>query len=255
LVQVIEDVRTFAGGTVTVSFYAKAATSTLAAPAKIAVELSQSFGTGGSPSADVNTYAGQATLSTSWQRYSLTVALPSISGKTIGTAANTSSLKLNLWTSAGTTFNSRTGSLGIQSNTFDIWGVQVERGGYATSFEERPLQQEIALCQRYFCKTFGINVAPASAAGQEGALFAGRSYAASTTVYVVNWQYPANMRIAPIVTTFNPSAAGSGWFDEGGTSVAATAGNIATNGAIIYNSANCVINRNAGIHATANAEF
>lgn len=150
--QTIEDVRTFAGGTVTISFYAKAATSALATPAKIAVELSQQFGTGGSPSSDVNIYAGQATLTTSWARYSLTVAVPSITGKTIGTTANTSGLRLNLWCSAGSTYNSRTGTLGIQSNTFDIWGVQVERGSFPTAFEERPLQTELALCQRYYEK-------------------------------------------------------------------------------------------------------
>ena len=160
LLQYIEDVRTFAGSTVTVSFYAKAATSTLAAPAKIAVELEQSFGSGGSPSASVATYGGSVSLSTSWQRYSVTMALPSISGKTIGTTANTSSCILRLWTSAGSTFNSRTGTLGIQSNTFDIWGVQVERGGFATSFEERPLQVELAMCQRYYEKTYDLNTAP-----------------------------------------------------------------------------------------------
>ena len=253
--QTIEDVRTFSGGTVTISFYAKAASSAAATPAKMAVELVQTFGSGGSPSADVNTYVGQATLTTSWARYSLTVAVPSITGKTIGSTANTSGVQLNLWTSAGSTFNSRTGTLGIQSNTFDIWGVQVERGGFATSFEERPLATELAMCQRYFCKTFGATVAPASNAGQEGALFAGKAYAALTTVYMANWQFPVNMRIAPIVTTYNPSAAGSGWFDETGSSIAATAGNIASNGCIIYNSANAVVNRNAGIHATANAEF
>ena len=148
--QTIEDVRSLAGGTATISFYAKAATSALATPAKMAVELVQNFGTGGSPSADVSTPAGQVTLTTSWARYSVTVAVPSISGKTIGTTANTSGLQLNLWCSAGSTYNTRSGTLGIQSNTFDIWGVQVERGGYATAFEERPLQQELAMCQRYY---------------------------------------------------------------------------------------------------------
>ena len=190
LVQVIEDVRTFAGGTVTVSFYAKAATSTLATPAKIAVELSQSFGTGGSPSADVNTYAGQATLSTSWQRYSLTVALPSISGKTIGTTANTSSLKLNLWTSAGTTNNSRTGSLGIQSNTFDVWGVQVERGGFATSFEERPLATELAMCKRYYNRYYDT-------VSNDSSFVAGVCYSTTDAILVISFP---EMRKNPIGT-------------------------------------------------------
>jgi hypothetical protein len=149
LAQVIEDVRTFANSTVTVSFWAKASTGT----PKIAVELAQSFGTGGSPSADVNTYGAQVTLSTSWARYSVTIVVPNINGKTIGTTANTSLLSVNLWTSAGSNYNSRTGSLGIQNNTFDFWGVQVERGSVATPFEQRPIGTELALCQRYYYKS------------------------------------------------------------------------------------------------------
>jgi hypothetical protein len=146
LVQKIEDVRTFAGQTITISFWAKAASGT----PKVVVETEQFFGTGGSPSANVTSYAGQVTLSTSWNRYSVSLTVPSISGKTIGTTANTSFIELNLWTSAGTDFNARTGSLGIQSTTIDFWGVQVEKGTTATPFEYRPIGTELALCQRYY---------------------------------------------------------------------------------------------------------
>ena len=154
--QFVEDVRTFANSTVTVSFWAKATSGT----PKVALELNQGFGTGGSPSAEVNVYGGQVTLSTSWARYSVTVAVPSISGKTIGTTANTSSLGIDFWTSSGSTYNARSGSLGIQNNTFHFWGVQVERGSVATPFEQRPIQQELALCQRYYEKSYSINTAP-----------------------------------------------------------------------------------------------
>lgn len=144
LSQKIESVRTFAGQTVTVSFWAKANSGT----PKIAVELTQNFGSGGSPSSEVNTYGGQATLSTSWQRFIFAVNLPSISGKTLGTSGDY--LRLLLWCSAGTDFNSRTGSLGIQTNTFDIWGVQVEQNYQPTPFENRPIGLELHLCMRYY---------------------------------------------------------------------------------------------------------
>jgi hypothetical protein len=146
VIQYIEDVRTYAGTAVTISFWAKAGSGT----PKIAVEFQQQFGSGGSPSGTVFTNAGQVTLSTSWARYSVTATVPSISGKTIGTTANTSTLVLNLWTSAGSDYNSRSGSLGIQNNTFDIWGVQVERGTVATPFEQRSIGTELNLCQRYY---------------------------------------------------------------------------------------------------------
>jgi hypothetical protein len=147
IVQNIESVRNFAGQTATLSFWAKANTGT----PKIAVELAQSFGTGGSPSAAVTIYAGQITLSTSWARYSITVAVPTISGKTLGTN-NNDYLQVVLWTSAGSTFNARTGSLGIQNFTAHIWGVQLEAGNVATPFTTATgtVQGELAACQRYF---------------------------------------------------------------------------------------------------------
>lgn len=148
--QRIEGVRTFAGQQITISFWAKAGSGT----PKVAVEMEQGFGTGGSPSAVVDTYVGQATLSTSWTRYQLTISLPSISGKTLGTGGD-DYLQLNLWTSAGTTYNARTGSLGIQAATIDFWGVQVEAGAFASPFERRPIGAETALCQRYYYRIGG----------------------------------------------------------------------------------------------------
>lgn len=146
--QYIEDVRTFANQKVTVSFWAKASSGT----PKVALELTQTFGSGGTPSANVNTYAGQATLSTSWARYSITATVPSISGKTIGTTANTSALLTTFWVTAGSDFNSRTGSLGLQDNTFEFWGVQIEAGSAATPFQTATgtIQGELAACQRYY---------------------------------------------------------------------------------------------------------
>jgi hypothetical protein len=145
--QKIESVRTLANQTVTLSFYAKSNSGT----PKIATEFEQIFGSGGSPSSPVVTYAGQSTISTTWTRYSVTVTLPSLSGKTIGTNDD-DSLRLRLWLSAGSDFNSRTGSIGIQNNTIDIWGVQVEAGPTANAFRRNAnsLEGELAACQRYY---------------------------------------------------------------------------------------------------------
>jgi len=144
----VEDVRTFANQTTTFSFWAKAATGT----PKIAVELVQSFGSGGSPSGNANLYIAQVTLSTSWARYSVTVNVPSISGKTIGTTDNTSWAWCEMWLSAGSVYDARTGSLGIQNNTFDMWGFQWEAGSTATAFQTATgtIQGELAACQRYY---------------------------------------------------------------------------------------------------------
>ena len=150
--QRIEDVRSFAGQTVTVSFYAKAD-----AAKDMSIEFLQNFGSGGSPSADVSAIgAEKLSLTTSWQKFTATIAIPSISGKTIGTTANTSYLEFNFWFDSGATNATRASSIGYQSGTFDIALVQIKAGSVATPFEQRPIGLELSLCQRYFTQT-GIN--------------------------------------------------------------------------------------------------
>jgi hypothetical protein len=141
----IENVSTFAGQTATVSFYARAGSGT----PKVAVELLQTFGTGGSATNFIT--PKQVTLSTTLTRYDVTFEVPGLSGKTLG-PSNTSALFLSFFFSAGSDLNARTGLLGIQSNTFDIWGVQLEAGTVATPFRRNApsIQAELAACQRYY---------------------------------------------------------------------------------------------------------
>jgi hypothetical protein len=142
-IQRIEDVRTFAGQNVVYSFWAKATTGT----PSLAINFSQNFGSGGSAQTDGTSQ--KVTLSTSWERYSITYAMPSVSGKTIG---NSSYVVARIWVSAGSDFNASTNTLGIQNNTFEFWGVQLEYGSKATPFQTATgtIQGELAACQRYY---------------------------------------------------------------------------------------------------------
>tara|TARA_R110002126_G_scaffold178721_1_gene327804 strand:- start:2064 stop:3479 length:1416 start_codon:yes stop_codon:yes gene_type:complete len=144
LAQRIEDVRTFAGQQVTISFWAKAD-----ATKNIAINLIQSFGTGGSPSAGVSISGTKVSIGIAWQKVTVTANVPSISGKTLG-SNNDSLLQLTIWFEAGSSFNTETNSLGQQSGTFEIAQVQVEPGPVATPFEQRPIGQELVLAKRYF---------------------------------------------------------------------------------------------------------
>lgn len=133
--QPIEGVRCFAGQQVTVSFWAKADAARTVTPI-----LTQHFGTGGSPSGNVSTNGAAQSVGTTWQRYSATVTVPSIAGKTIGTSG-TDALILTLQSS---TLNA--------TQTIDIWGVQVESGPTATAFVRagRTIAGEQSLCWRYY---------------------------------------------------------------------------------------------------------
>jgi hypothetical protein len=193
--QRIEDVRTFAGQTVTLSFWAKASTGT----PKIAPMLAQVFGTGGSPSANVNTTGSSVTLSTSWARYTATIAVPSISGKTLGTT-NNNYLGVTLWLSAGSDYNSLTNSLGLQNATIDIWGVQLESGSTATAFQTATgtIQGELAACQRYYYRN-----TPGLAYGSHDATVMSNT---ATTAQII-YNLPVTMRIIPTSIDFANLAA------------------------------------------------
>ena len=144
--QRIESVRSCAGKTIAISFWAKADASK-----NIAIEFIQNFGTGGSPSSTVTGIGvTTCTLTTTWTKFTSTVTIPSISGKTIG-SDNNDYVAINFWLNAGSTFNSRTNSLGQASGTYDFSQVQIEEGSVTTPFEMRPIGIELNLCYRYYC--------------------------------------------------------------------------------------------------------
>ena len=209
ITQAIENVSSFAGQTATISFYAKAASGT----PKIALELEQTFGTGGSTANQIA--LGQVAISTTMTRYSLTTTIPNLIGKTVGP---NSRLLLGLFLSAGSDFNARTGSLGIQSNTFDIWGVQVEAGSTATPFKRNAnsIQGELAACQRYYQRW-----SQASAFSGIGGLGFGLSTTNAETFF-----FPAvTLRVPPTSIDFANVAASDGTNRTNTTSVSLTGGN------------------------------
>jgi hypothetical protein len=169
--QRIEDVRTFAGQTVTFSFWVKASTSL----SGISYQIIQNFGSGGSSTFTADIATGQ-TISTSWTRYSVTTTIPSISGKTIGTGSYLE-------------FNFYQGGSATNSSTIDTWGWQVEAGSNVTAFQTATGNpaSELAACQRYYWRsTPGTNFG-VYGLGQNG-----------NTIYCyVSMFLPVSMRVAP----------------------------------------------------------
>ena len=130
LQNIIEDVRTLAGQVVTFSFWAKASSAFTSA-----IQVGQVFGSGGS--SQNFTFFGNASITTSWQRFSLTATLPDMSGKTI--AANSYIRPLiNL------PFNA--------TYEIDTWGWQLEAGSVATPFKRHApsLALEKEACKWYY---------------------------------------------------------------------------------------------------------
>jgi len=140
LSQSIEDVRTFAGQTVTLSFWAKSSTSST-----ITMGVNQFFGSGGSGSVNASAGADQL-LTTSWARYTRTFAVPAITGKTVGTS---SYLQLYFGQPTANTVG-----------TYDFWGVQLEAASTASPFQTATgtKQGELAACQRYYYRDSNIAI-------------------------------------------------------------------------------------------------
>jgi hypothetical protein len=166
--QRIEDVRIFAGQTVTLSFWAKADTTVSNEPT-----ASQVFGSGGSSAVSFGPTPAQ-NITTSWTRLSYTFAVPSISGKTIGT---NSYLLINAIR-----------IVDALAHTVDIWGVQLEAGSVATAFQTATgtIQGELAACMRYF---YVIT------SGDQQSITNG--FYSSTTDCRGNLRYPVQMRTTP----------------------------------------------------------
>lgn len=144
--QKIENVGSFAGKRITLSFDAEVDSNK-----NIAIEFNQNFGTGGSPSATVEGIGAQQVeiLSGSLARYEVTVDIPSLSGKTLGTNGD-DYLHLLFWFDAGSSFDSRTGTLGQQSGTFDIAAIQLEEGIKSTNFKEETAEVSRSRVDRHF---------------------------------------------------------------------------------------------------------
>jgi hypothetical protein len=195
--QPIEGVDTLAGETATLSFWAKAdANKTLA------VDFLQDFGTGGSPSASVSSNPTTFNLTNAWQRFQVTVTLPSISGKVLGTN-NNDTLRTVFWHSAGSDFDARTNSLGLQSGTFDLWGIQLERGSIATDFETHREGEELARCQYYFCTSYPKGVYPGDTSVNNQPEMIVQSDSTARLVGYVG--FPVAMRAKPTLNIYRPS--------------------------------------------------
>jgi hypothetical protein len=167
-IYVHEDVRTFAGQTVTLSFWAKAD-----ATRSLFLFYGQEFNGGG----DQYPSIGTATLSTSWTRYTFTFTVDSIAGKTIGSGF-TGNFQL--------VFNTANNIV----QTIDMWGIQLEAGRVATPFQTATgtAQGELAACQRYYER---------QSLGTSNISFAG--FNNSTTNGYHTWHYKVTKRTTPTI--------------------------------------------------------
>jgi hypothetical protein len=171
----------FAGQTVTYSFYARRGANY----SSTSNVLSSSVYTGTGTDQTVFGYTGltqaitgNATLTTTWQRFSYTGTL---------SAAATELSVYFAYTPTGTAG---------ANDYFEVTGVQVELGSVATTFSRAggTIQGELAACQRYYWRQSGINKP----------LGVGFNYSGTTAVGTV--YLPVEMRVTPALDSNSGTA-------------------------------------------------
>ncbi len=149
----------FAGRAVTLSFYARRGANYSATSNLLDVYLVTGTGTDqnliSGYTGSTNAVSSNATLTTTWQRFTYTATLASTITE-IGLL---------------TVFNP-TGTAGA-NDYYEITGVQVELGSYATTFSRAggTIQGELAACQRYYQKSYNTDTTPPTNTTTAGAVF------------------------------------------------------------------------------------
>jgi len=134
---------------------------------------------------------------------------------------NGDSLRVNCWLAAGSTYSggalntswasntnanravAQVNLLATAGNDFFLTGVQLEVGPTATEFERRSIPQELALCQRYYAKSYKQSVVSGANDGDGCSVF----YSHTSGTYTINGNiiFPVEMRDQPTVSIWSNS--------------------------------------------------
>lgn len=179
--QRVEDVRTLAGKKAVLHGYFRSSTTESAT-----LYASQNFGVGGSAmtGAGVTTF----TFSTDFAQHPVAACVfPSVAGKTFN---------------ANHYIEAALGLAPRSAATYDLALMQLEEGSVATPFERRHPATELALCQRYYEKSYDTDTVTGkiTSIGQVTWIGNGTSSYHQAPVY-----FKITKRATPTVTIFNPA--------------------------------------------------
>jgi len=167
-------------------------------------------------------------VANTWTQISVTIA-----GDTTGTWSATNTTGMFVWFGlgvgstfsgtagawAGAGYRSATGAtsvVGTNGATFYITGVQLEVGTQATSFEYRQYGTELALCQRYFEKSYNQGTALGTNTFLGAYTFGGSSEGNGNSIVPISYSVK---RVAPTLTGYLSAGTSGSWnYERSGTS-------------------------------------
>jgi hypothetical protein len=178
--QLLEDLRKFAGKTMTASFWARCNDTS---GINIEIDALNYYGASGS-SAEFS-QINQISIDTNWKKYSITINTPSAIGKIIELD---SFFALRFFLPLNKTFQ------------LDLSSIKLEDGNIATPFEAENSAVELSKCQRYFEKSYNLDIKAGTAAG--AILWLNGAYA-DTYLAMTSIQFKERKRVAPSVTIYS----------------------------------------------------
>ena len=212
---------TASAATVTLSFWVRSS-------------LTGTFGGSLQNSAQTRSYPFSYTVSSAntWEQKTIVIA-----GDTSGSWLTTNGIgiQLNFSIGLGSTYSGTAGSwagaayysatgaqsvVGTNGATFYITGVQLEKGSTATSFDYRPYGTELALCQRYYEKSFDTDTAPANGGATSLTTNAGATstVAGNNSLYGGPVKYTVAKRATPTLTAYGNSSGYWGYLSSSASS-------------------------------------
>ena len=159
----------------------------------IGIEVIQNFGTGGAPSAPVTTPIGLVDLDTAdlgWNPHFFVFDMPTIFGKVLGT--NNDSFVQLCFIFSDNLFN------------IDLTAISYTMSPVKHQFAPRNQQEEIALCQRYYEKSYRLGASPGTNSAAN--IFSTREAGNNNSAYTVSRsiQYKTTKRSeTPTITTYS----------------------------------------------------
>lgn len=186
----VEDVKSLPQGKATLSFYAKG-TNPSAGSFQVVIYRMHDGSTIFDTLLDTT-----ITLTSSWQRFTKTFDVGSLSGMSTPTANSLIYIAIR-----------QSGSdAGTSAWELNLTGVQLETGDKATDFEHMSFADELQKCLRYYTKTYDIDVFVGHSGDDYDGSMAQRSIA-STSSNQLGEPFSVRMRAMPTVTFYGPTPA------------------------------------------------